>query len=341
MTEVVHNLSFEEAIIQINEKYINLLNELIVKFKYHDELIGPLESDLKLTNEKLTENKYQVINTITDNFLYCLEQISDHNSDYFIYQKEKVQKKNGKSYKNKLPKIGNRTLLKKILSELDTLSTDKLFNNILDLFYLLTYKENDTLLFNNDYILYVKDNFDECKNFSKMIMVFDNVDNILNSQLNDVDLDNEEENEEEKEEKEEKKSKSSKNKNKNKKNSKLGPDFMKGLENTKIAQLAKNISEKININEYPDLTDPSKLLSSLSNPGENGGGIQNLLKFVVGEVEDAFKNNNLNEKDLVNEAQNIMGQFSNMSGFDPMSLLKGNNLDINQFADIFSKMGKN
>jgi hypothetical protein len=171
-----------------------------------------------------------------------------------------------------------------------------------------------------------------------MIMVLDNVDNILNSQLNEVELDNEEENEVEKEYK---KSKSNKNKSKNKKNSKLGPDFMKGLENTKIAQLAKNISEKININEFPDLTDPSKLLSSLSNPGENGGGIQNLLKFVVGEVEDAFKNNNLNEKDLVNEAQNIMGQFSNMSGFDPMSLLKGNNLDINQFADIFSKMGKN
>ena len=132
----------------------------------------------------------------------------------------------------------------------------------------------------------------------------------------------------------------------NKKNKKkdgeadIGLDFMKGLENTKIAQLAKNISQKINVDEFPLLTDPSKLLSSLSNPTENGGGIQELLKFVVGEVEGAFKTNNINETDLVSEAQNIMGQFSNMSGFDPMSILKEGNLDMNQFANIFSNMGK-
>jgi hypothetical protein len=117
-------------------------------------------------------------------------------------------------------------------------------------------------------------------------------------------------------------------------------DFMNGLENTKIAQLAKNISQKINLDDFPVLTDPSKLLSSLANPSENGAGIQDLLKFVVGEVEGAFKNNNINENDLVNEAQGIMGQFSNMSGFDPMSILKDGNLDMNQFADIFSNIGK-
>jgi hypothetical protein len=118
---------------------------------------------------------------------------------------------------------------------------------------------------------------------------------------------------------------------------------MKNLENTKIAQLAKNISEKININDFPALSDPSKLLSSLGSGNTEEGGIQNLLKFVVGEVEQAFKTETLNEKDLMGEAQNIMGQFKNMSGFDPMSLLGGDNpdnIDLSQFANIFSKMGK-
>jgi hypothetical protein len=168
-----------------------------------------------------------------------------------------------------------------------------------------------------------------------MIMVFDNIDNIFNAKLDESDI-----LEEEEELKVTKKTKNNKKKNNSKKNN--TDNFMKGLENTKIAQLAKNISEKINVNDFPDLTDPSKLLSSLSNPSsDESGGIQNLLKFVVGEVEDAFKNNNLNEKDLIGEAQNIMGQFQNMSGFDPMSFFKNNeNLDINQFADIFSKMKK-
>lgn len=338
-------LTYSESIPLINEKYLLFLNELLEKFKYHNDLVGPLQSDFKLTKDKLPENTFQVIDTITDNFLFCLEQICDHNADYFIYQKEKTVKKNGKSFKNKLPKIGNRTLLKRVLSESDTKFCDKIFCNIIEFFSIMTLKnENDVLVFNQEYIDYVKENFNENKNFSKMIMVFDNIDNIFNSKIEDDEIGNDEEGEDdEEEEKDKKSSKKSKNskksKSKSKKTGSIGPDFMKGLENTKIAQLAKNISEKININDFPSLSDPSKLLSSLGNSSEDGG-IQNLLKFVVGEVEEAFKGNNMNEKDLVNEAQNIMGQFKNMSGFDPMSLLNNGNVDINQFANIFSKMGK-
>jgi len=332
-------LEFQEAIPIINEKYINVLKELIEKFKYHNELIGSLESDLKLITDKLPDHEYQIINTITANFLFCLEQVSDNNSDYFIYQKEKVTKKNGKVFKNKLPKLGNKTLLKKILKEVDNKFSGKIFKEIIDLFTLLTLKdENGLIVFNNDYIEYVKDNFTENKNYSKMIMVFDNIDNILNTELvDDNEIDSDVEDLVEVNKSQNKKDKKSKGK---KSGPSLGTDFMKGLENTKIAQLAKNISEKININDFPALSDPSKLLSSLGNSSEEGG-IQNLLKFVVGEVEEAFKGNNLNEKDLIGEAQNIMGQFKNMSGFDPMSMLQENsNFDVNQFANIFSKMSK-
>ena len=206
---------------------------------------------------------------------------------------------------------------------------------------LLTFKnEYNIILFNEEFVDYVKENFDENKNFSKMIMVIDNVNNILDSKLEDIDESQIiEEDSEDEIKKSKSKSKSKKDKNKSK--GAIGPDFIKGLENTKIAQLAKNISEKINIDDFPALSDPSKLLSSLGD-SSNEGGIQNLLKFVVGEVEGAFKDNTLNEKELIGEAQNLMGQFQNMSGFDPMSLLSGDkgNIDINQFANIFSKMGK-
>ena len=336
-----NNLPFNDLIITINNKYLNFLNILIEKFKYHDELIGPLEYDIKITNEKLPLNKFQVINTITENFLFCIEQICDHNADYFIYQTEKVPKKNGKIYKNKLPKIGNRTLLKRILKDSDNKFHQTIFGNIIELFEPLIIKdENNVMQLNKEYIDYVKSTFNDDKNFSKMIMVFDNIDNIMNISVNLEEVKEEDNNLQLIENNDKTKNKS---KNKSKKNKKnpfdgLGGDFMKNLETTKIAQLAKNISEKINVNDFPELNDPSKLLSSLGN-ASNENGIQNLLKFVVGEVEQAFKGDNLNENDLVNEAQNIMGQFKNMSGFDPMSILQNSDgLDLNKFADIFANM---
>jgi hypothetical protein len=95
------------------------------------------------------------------------------------------------------------------------------------------------------------------------------------------------------------------------------------------------------MDDFPNLTDPSKLLSSFTNPDDNNGGIGNLLKFVVGEVETAMKGNSLNESDLLGEAQNLMGQFQNLSGFNPLSLLGGENgFDPSKLTEIFENMKK-
>ena len=328
--------SFLENIKIINDKYLNLLNSISEKFQSHEEISESLELDIKFFNDKLLENNYKIISHITDNYLFCLEQISDNNSDYFIYQKEKKVKKNGKIFKNKLSKIGNKTLLKTILEESDNKFIGKIFNTINEIFDLLIIKKDDNISFNNDYIEYVKQNFNDNKNYNKILMVFDNINNILNTNNEEVEDEIVENNEVEIINEKDKKKK------KNKGKSGISDDFLKNLESTKIAQLAKSIGEKINVDDFPDISDPSKLLSSLSNPSsEEGSGIQNLLKFVVGEVEEAFKKNDLNQNDLINEAQNIMGQFQNMSGFDPTSFLKNNkNMDLSQFADIFSKMKK-
>jgi len=331
-------IPFNEIIISINDKYLVFLNNLLERFKYHSELVGQLEFDIKFINTKLEDNSNHIINHITNNFLYCLEQLYDNNYDYFIYQKETIIKKNKKFIKNKLPNIGNKTLFKKILKESDKNNVNNIFESIIELFNLLIIKDdNDISVFNSEYIEYIKENFSENKNFGKMIIVINNIDTLLNNKLNEEIIQSEDKELNESENINENKSK--KNKKNKKKDKSNGMDFMKGLEGTKIAQLAKNISEKINIEDFPSLNDPSKLLSSLGNPSEEGG-IQNLLKFVIDEVQGAFKDNNLNENDLVNEAQDIMGKFKNMSGFDPMSMLNNENIDMSKFADMFQNMNK-
>ena len=322
---------------EINAKYVKLFEDLFEKYKYNNELSGSLTSDMKHLTDGLAEDNNYVLDFITDNYLHCLEQINDHNSDYFLYQKTKIKKKNGKYYKNKISKIGNNTDLKKVLRVVDKESANKVFNEIIQIFELLTIKdENGITNFKEDYVKYVKEKYTEHRNFSKMIMVFDNINTILENKFVEENFTNAIASASTSTG-----NKSSKNNKKNNKQNK-GEDFMKGIENTKIAELAKTISQKINTEDFPLLSDPSKLLSSLGNMSSDNGdnGIQNLLKFVVSEVEGAFKDKNINEKDLIGEAQNIMGQFQNMSGFDPMSILKNDNVDMSQFANIFSKLAK-
>jgi hypothetical protein len=343
---------FSTITMDVSTKYIVLLQELYEKYKYHPELAGQLETDIKGLKKNMENDQY-LLYFLTTNYLFCLEPIADHNIDYFMYQKDKTVKKSGKVVKNKITKVIGKITLKKILKESDVSFHNKIFSTIYEIFMSMTVKnENDVIVFNDEYIQFVKDNLSEDRNFSKMLMVMDNLDTILSSDnvVDETDV-IKEANDKKKDKK--KKSKSSSSNPLSALTGALGGDFMNGLESTKIAQLAKNISEKINTDEFPLLNDPSKLLSSLTSGGEDGNNnIQNLLKFVVGEVENEFKTNNINEKDLLGEAQNIMSQFQGMSGFDPMSLLKnlsgaigGNNgegglPDMKQFESIFANIQK-
>jgi hypothetical protein len=347
---------FNTITMEVSTKYIVFLQELFEKYKYHPELAGQLETDIKALKKNM-ENEHYLLYFLTTNYLFCLEPIADHNIDYFMYQKDKTVKKSGKVVKNKITKVIGKITLKKILKESDISFQNKIFSTIYDIFMSMTVKnENDTLVFNDEYIQFIKDNLSEDRNYSKMLMVMDNLDTILSSDnvVDETDVIQEAKNEaSEKKKDKKKKSKSSSSSNPlSALTGALGGDFMNGLESTKIAKLAKNISEKINTEDFPLLSDPSKLLSSLTGGGEEGNNnIQNLLKFVVGEVENEFKTNNVNENELLGEAQNIMSQFQGMSGFDPMSLLKnlsgavgtgeGGMPDMKQFESIFSNIQKN
>ena len=346
-------LSFDEIIPIINQKYLNAISNLNSLFKHHKELGPSIKNDIEKMKENLITDKYHILNILTDNYLYCLEEVKDLNADFFVYQEVKKIKKKGKVTKSKISKIGEKTSLKEILPNLKTKTCQIFFKDIFEIFELLVYEdENGTFILSEDYLEYIKEAFSSNKNYNKILLVVDNIDNIFsNYDENEIDEQINQSILQEQKEKENKKNK--KDKDKNKKSSSdgfgnlgesMGENFMKGIEDTKIASLAKNISEKINLTDFPVLNDPSKLLASLTNPGQNGEdgkGIGDLLQFVIGEVQEAFKGGNgLSENDLVNEAQNIMGKFGNMAGFDPSKIMNNPNLNLNQFADIFANMTK-
>lgn len=335
--ENIIELTFEQLLDIINEKYMGFLNKIYDKFKNHEILSKSISFDIKYIEEKLELNKYYILVTMTDNFLYCLEQIKDKNSDFFVYQKEKVIKKksnskgNIKVIKSKVSKIGNKTTLKEILKNLKRETIVELFNEILEIFKLLIYEDEDVYNFHDDYLEFIKENFSNNKNYNKMCIVIDNIDLLIGS-LEEDEIEEKEyqENYENNNKNKEEKKKSKKNKDDN-----SGEDFIKGIENTKIAKMAKNISEKIDLEEFPILTDPSKLLSTLTNPEEGLGSIGGLMDVVMKEVQSSFQEGNDNEGDLINEAQNIMGKLSG-TNLDPVNLMKNMNLDVDKMAEIFS-----
>lgn len=335
--ENVIELTFEQLLDIINEKYMVFLNKVYDIFKNHEMLSKSISFDIKYIEEKLESNKYYILTTMTDNYLYCLEQIKDKNSDFFVYQKEKVVKKksnskgNIKLIKSKVSKIGNKTTLKEVLKNLKRETIVELFNEILEIFKLLIYEDEDVYNFHDDYLEFIKENFSNNKNYNKMCIVIDNIDLLIGS-LEEDEIEEQEyqENYENNNKNKEEKKKSKKNKDDN-----SGEDFIKGIENTKIAKMAKNISEKIDLEEFPILTDPSKLLSTLTNPEEGLGSIGGLMDVVMKEVQSSFQEGNDNEGDLINEAQNIMGKLSG-TNLDPVNLMKNMNLDVDKMAEIFS-----
>ena len=335
--ENVMELTFEQLIEVISEKYFEFLNKVDNIFENHDTLSKSIKHDIQYLQDKHQANPYAVLVTITDNYLYCLEQIKDKNIDFFKYQKDKVMKKKGgskgsvKVIKNKITKIGNKTALKDILSNIKTETSKELFNEIIEIFKLLIYEDEDIYNFHDDYLEFVKENFDTNKNFNKIMMVIDNIDSIMGN-LEDDELEEQEYEEKMKSEKE----KESKKKKGKKKDGNVGEEFIKGIEDTKIAQMAKNISEKINLDDFPILTDPSKLLSTLTNPEEGLGSIGGLMDVVMNEVKSSFEQSNTNENDLINEAQNIMGKLSG-TNLDPVNLMKNMNIDMEKMGELFNK----
>ena len=340
--ENVMELTFDQLVEVINDKYFDFLKNVQKIYENHETLGKSVSYDIEYFKEKIENDSNALLTFISDNYLYCLEEIKDKNSDFFIYQKEKTIKKKGNSknnikiIKNKITKIGNKTLFKSVLENLKNDTISDLMNEILEIFKLLIYEDENVYAFHEDYLEFVNSNFENNKNYNKICNTIENIDLIIgNIEENNI----EEAEYKEKMQKMEKESSKDKKKGKKGKNSgpNIGQDFIKGIENTKIAQMAKSISEKINLEDFPILTDPSKLLSTLTNPEEGLGSIGGLMEVVMKEVQSSFQSGGEgNENDLISEAQNIMGKL-NGTNLDPMNLMKSMNLDPQKLSEMFKK----
>ena len=185
--ENVIELTFDELVLVINDKYFDFMDKLLKIYENHDTLSKSIKYDIEYLKEKLVDKKDAVLTLITDNYLYCLEQIKDKNSDFFIYQKEKIIKKksnskgNVKIIKNKITKIGNKTLLKNVLEKLMRETIIDLFNEIMEVFKLLIYEDDENVYnFHEDYLEFIKINFEN----NKIIIKYscdDNIDLLIGS----------------------------------------------------------------------------------------------------------------------------------------------------------------
>ena len=349
-------LSIKEVCQIIHDQYIEMLGNVANSIVHDAELQNAIKRDTKLYLEKVEKNGLlQILYVLTDNYLYCLEAIKDHNCDYFSYQEDKIKKKSGKIEKVKITTLVGKTTLKRVIAEASDIINNQIFDTLVQAFIFLCIKKEGCYEFRKEYLKYVHENFEDNRNYSKMKLMIENVDSILD-EYNPDDYKPAPKVEEEK-------SKKGKKGKKSKKDDEgedpfgfftksAGDNLVKNLESSKIGQIAKNISTKMSENEFPMLKDPSQFLASLTNPNaENGLG--DLIKFVMGEVQSSLETQNISQDDLMSEASNMMGGLSKLTGIDPLKMMgemkpptmdeEGNmeNVpDFSQFAGIFEGLGK-
>ena len=105
-------------------------------------------------------------------------------------------------------------------------------------------------------------------------------------------------------------------------------DHLETMLDGKLGRLAKEIAEDISKDldiDETNIKDPSDLFKKLfSNPNK----LMNLVKTVGGKLDNKMKNGEINEKDILSEASELMKQMNSIPGLGNMK-------------DIFSKMTKN
>tara|TARA_Y100000389_G_scaffold169418_1_gene175658 strand:+ start:1031 stop:1975 length:945 start_codon:yes stop_codon:yes gene_type:complete len=104
-------------------------------------------------------------------------------------------------------------------------------------------------------------------------------------------------------------------------------DFMK---NTKIGNLAKEISETIDVSKL-NIDNPEELLNveNIFNGGGSNNVIGDIIKTVGDQISSKIQNGELNQEDLMTEALGMMGNL-NMGGENDMMSQMMNMMNANQ-----------
>ena len=331
MTENVEEINFNSVKNQINQKYIDLLenlNETLKKTGLNNEK-HLISYEKNFVSFKKRDDEYK-FNFIINNYLHILPYVVEHNLDFFLTQKPYLLKKTKKS-KKKIPNkksthICPGNMLRYVIKGLknspkdgkvsDNNTLDEIFNNLTSLFELLSNEENNYL---EDLKNYILETTKDKNILQKQKVVLDNFDIILNNKEEVQEISSSDDEDEKKDDKKEES-----------KQEKL-PFDESFMENSSIGQLAKEISEELNPDDLKDLENPSDLLGTLFGGGGANSKLSNIIGKVVSKVGDKIKDGKLDHNILGNEAKNIMSSFGGME-----NLAKGNMGDI--FGNLFKNM---
>lgn len=112
--------------------------------------------------------------------------------------------------------------------------------------------------------------------------------------------------------------------------------------NGKIGSLAKEIAAEINMDEI-NLENPENLLRDLlsGNFDENNdsSGIMNLVKNITSKIQSKITSGNLDEKELFNEANNVMNSLNKSSGSNDLNGIFSNMMNNGVMEQINSLAG--
>ena len=94
-----------------------------------------------------------------------------------------------------------------------------------------------------------------------------------------------------------------------------GPDMSNIFEGSVIGDLAKELSEEINPGDLGNIENMGDIVNSLLNPSAGGENkLQGIIKTVTEKMDNKMKNGEITQEQLLNDAQNMMGNVGQLFG---------------------------
>lgn len=121
------------------------------------------------------------------------------------------------------------------------------------------------------------------------------------------------------------------------------------FEGSKIGEIAKDLASELNFEEFFNMNgneedneegnkeiDPSKLFDNIL--GKDPSKLMGLIQNVGNKIQSQIQSGKINEQDLVNEAQNMMGNLQNSPFFKNMTQNMGQGGEGNPMAGLFGML---
>jgi hypothetical protein len=116
------------------------------------------------------------------------------------------------------------------------------------------------------------------------------------------------------------------------------PNISNMFEGSIIGELAKELSSEIDLNDLGSMGNMGDIVNSILNPNAAGSDnkLQNIIKSVTEKMDAKMKNGELTQEQLLNDAQNMMGNMGQLFAQSGVGGAGGNN---DMLANMMRQMG--